>query len=137
MKTAMKSKDTVRLQTIRLIRSAFANAAIELRTDQLSDEQAMAVLKKMAKMRQESIDMFTAGGAHERAEAERSELAVMEQWLPVVASEEQVREWVQEAIAEAGKDNMGKVMGALMKNHKADVDGKMAQKIVKEELAKQ
>ena len=133
----MKSKDTVRLQTIRLIRSAFANAAIELRTDQLSDEQAIAVLKKMAKMRQESIDMFTAGGAHERAEAERSELAVMEQWLPVVASEEQVREWVQEAIAEAGTDNMGKVMGALMKNHKADVDGKMAQKIVKEELAKQ
>ena len=137
MKTAMKSKDTVRLQTIRLIRSAFANAAIDLRTDQLSDEQAMAVLKKMAKMRQESIDMFTAGGAHERAEAERSELAVIEQWLPVVASEEQVREWVQEAIAEAGTDNMGKVMGALMKNHKADVDGKMAQKIVKEELAKQ
>ena len=133
----MKSKDTVRLQTIRLIRSAFANAAIELRTDQLSDEQAIAVLKKMAKMRQESIGMFTAGGAHERAEAERSELAVMEQWLPVVASEEQVREWVQEAIAEAGTDNMGKVMGALMKNHKADVDGKMAQKIVKEELAKQ
>ena len=137
MKTAMKAKDAVRLQTIRLMRSAFANAAIELRTDQLSDEQAITVLKKMAKMRQESIDMFTEGGAHERAEAERSELAVIEQWLPVVASEEQVREWVLEAIAEAGKDNMGKVMGALMKNHKADVDGKMAQKIVKEELAKQ
>lgn len=137
MKTAMKAKDTTTLQTIRLMRSAFANAAIDLKTEQLSDEQAIAALKKMAKMRQESIEMFAAGGAADRAEAERAELAVIERWLPEAASEEQVREWVQEAMAEAGSDNMGKVMGALMKKHKADVDGKMAQKIVKEEMAKQ
>lgn len=137
MKTAMKAKDTAKLQTVRLIRSAFANAAIDLKTEKLSDEQAITVLKKMAKMRQESIEMFAEGGAEDRADAERAELAIIERWLPEAASEEQVREWVQEAIAEAGSDNMGKVMGALMKKHKADVDGKMAQQIVKEELAKQ
>jgi len=137
MKIAMKAKDTVKLQTVRLIRSAFANAAIDLKTEKLSDEQAIAVLKKMAKMRQESIDMFSEGGAEDRADAERAELSIIERWLPEAASEEQVREWVQEAIAEAGSDNMGKVMGALMKKHKADIDGKMAQKIVKEEMAKQ
>jgi uncharacterized protein YqeY len=88
----------------------------------------------MAKMRKESIDMFEKGGAMDRADAERAELKVIERWLPQTASEDQVREWVREAIAEVGRDNMGKVMGAFMKAHKADVDGGMAQKIVKEEF---
>lgn len=135
MKIAMKAKDTARLNTIRLIRSSFSNAAIDLKTEKLSDEQAQTVLKKMAKMRKESIDMFEKGGATDRADAERAELEVIERWLPSMASEEKVREWVKEAIEEAGPDNMGKVMGALMKAHKAEVDGGMAQKIVKEELA--
>lgn len=157
MKVAMKAKETAKLNTIRLIRSAFTNAAIDLKTKKLSDEQvrsdvacasdrgdcsltfsiikAQTVLKKMAKMRKESIDMFEKGGATDRADAERAELQLIERWLPSMASEEQVREWVKEAIHEAGPNNMGKVMGALMKAHKAEVDGGMAQKIVKEELA--
>jgi uncharacterized protein YqeY len=89
----------------------------------------------MAKMRKESIEMYEKGGAEERANAERQELEIIERWLPSMASEEQVREWVKAAIAEAGTDNMGKVMGALMKAHRADVDGSMAQQIVREELA--
>ena len=136
MKVAMKAKDTVKLQTIRLMRSSFANAAIELKTDKLTDDQAQTVLKKLAKMRKESIDMFDKGGATDRADAERAELAIIEQYLPEMASEETVREWVIAAIETAGPDNMGKVMGALMKEHKSEVDGAMAQKLVKEELAK-
>ena len=138
MKKAMKARDQVTLQTIRLIRTAFSNSAIDLhlKPDKLSDDQAIAALKKMAKMRKESIDMFEKNDAPDRADAERAELQVIERWLPEEASEDTVREWVQEAIAEAGTDNMGKVMGALMKKHKSEVDGKVAQKIVKEELAK-
>lgn len=136
MKTAMKAKDAVKLQTIRLMRSSFANAAIELKTDKLSDDQAQTVLKKMAKMRKESIDMFDKGGASDRADAERAELAIIQQWLPELASEDTVREWVVAAIQSAGPDNMGKVMGALMREHKGEVDGTMAQLLVKEELAK-
>lgn len=136
MKKAMKAKDAVTLQTVRMIRSAFANQAIELKTEALTDEQAQLVLKKMAKMRKESIDMFEKGGAMDRADEERAELAVVERWLPESVGEDTVREWVLEAIAEAGPDNMGKVMGALMKAHKAEIDGGVAQKIVKEELAK-
>lgn len=79
--------------------------------------------------------MFTKNGAEDRAEAERGELAVIERWLPTLADEDQTRIWVKEAIEEAGADNMGKVMGALMKAHRADIDGNLAQKIVKEELA--
>eukprot|EP00547_Thalassionema_nitzschioides_P018774 CAMPEP_0194232788 /NCGR_PEP_ID=MMETSP0158-20130606/1021_1 /TAXON_ID=33649 /ORGANISM="Thalassionema nitzschioides, Strain L26-B" /LENGTH=181 /DNA_ID=CAMNT_0038965597 /DNA_START=15 /DNA_END=557 /DNA_ORIENTATION=- len=136
MKVAMKARDTVKLGTIRLIRSAFANAQIEFKTDELTDEQAQTVLRKMAKMRQESIEMFSSGGAEDRADAERAELAIIEQWLPKLADEEQTKEWVIAAIDAVGGDNMGKVMGALMKDHKGEVDGKVAQKVVKEELAK-
>lgn len=136
MKTAMKEKDTTRLATIRLIRSAFANAAIEYKVPALNDEQAMMVLKKMAKMRQESIKMFRDGGANDRADAEQAELEIIERWLPALASEEQTRAWVKEAIQQVGADNVGKVMGALMKAHKAELDGNLAQRIVKEEIQK-
>lgn len=138
MKTAMKAKDTVRLATIRLIRSGLQNAAIEAKTDKVNDEQAIAVLKKMAKMRQESIKMFTDGGATDRAELEQAELDVIGKWLPTLADEETTRAWVLEAMEAAGdKKNMGKIMGALMRAHKADIDGNLAKEIVKEEVAKQ
>ena len=140
MKTAMKAKDTTTLATIRLIRSAFANAQIEKNTDALTDEQAINCLRKMAKMRQESIEMFKEGGAEDRAAAEQAELDVIERWLPKLADEETTRAWVLEAIETTGvagdMSKMGMVMGALMKNHKAELDGKLAQKVVKEELSK-
>jgi uncharacterized protein len=137
MKTAMKAKDTIKLAAIRLIRSAFANAAIDLKVKALNDEQAIDVLRKMAKMRTESIDMYTKVGATDRAQAEQAELEVLNQWLPSLANEEQTRLWVKEVIQQAGETvNVGKVMGALMKAHKAELDGSLAQKVVKEEVAK-
>ncbi|GKZ01057.1 hypothetical protein MPSEU_001057400 [Mayamaea pseudoterrestris] len=69
----MKAKDQIRLNTIRLIRAEFANAQIQHQVDQLSDEQAQAVLRKMSKMRADSIKMYSDNGATERAEAERAE----------------------------------------------------------------
>lgn len=137
MKKAMKAKDTTRLATLRLIRSAFANAQIEFKTDKLTDDQAVDALRKMAKMRKESIDMYEKGGAKDRAAAEQAELDILEAWLPSLADEEQTRIWVQEAMKEAGdQKNVGKVMGALMKAHKGQVDGSIAQKVVKEEISK-
>jgi uncharacterized protein len=137
MKTAMKAKDTIKLATIRLVRSAFANAAIDLKVAALNDEQAIDVLRKMSKMRTEAIDMYTKVGATDRAQAEQAELEVLNQWLPSLADEEQTRQWVLEAIQQAGETvNVGKVMGALMKAHKAELDGSLAQKVVKEEVAK-
>jgi uncharacterized protein len=103
----------------------------------------------MAKQRKDSIDSYTALGEAERAQAERDELAVMEQWLPVMANEDTLRKWIvdllqqqqqQPSVPAEGKDgsakNVGQIMGALMKEHKNVVDGKLAQRIIKEELAK-
>jgi uncharacterized protein len=138
MKIAMKAKDTTKLATIRLARAAFANAAIELKVKALNDEQAIDVLRKMSKMRTESIDMYTKVGAMDRAQAEQAELEVLNQWLPSLADEDQTRQWVLEAIQQQSGDtvNIGKVMGALMKAHKGELDGSLAQKVVKEEVAK-
>jgi uncharacterized protein len=91
----------------------------------------------MAKMRKESIDMYEKNGANDRADMERAELSVIEQYLPAAVSDDIVREWAKDAIAEVGSvDNIGKVMGAFMKKHKLDVDGTIAQRIVKEEIEK-
>ncbi len=99
--------------------------------------QAVTVLRKLAKMRQESIQMFQDGGALDRANAEREELQVIERWLPQLANEEQTTTWVLEAIETVGSvDNVGKIMGALMKLHKNELDGTLTQRIVKEQVAK-
>ena len=97
----------------------------------LSDEQAQAVLSKLAKMRKESIAMFEGGGKAEAAAAEQFELTILQEYLPTMADEATVRVWIGEAIAEACPDGadkkmMGKVMGALRKAHKGEFDGKEA-----------
>jgi hypothetical protein len=91
----------------------------------------------MAKMRQESIQMYQDGGALDRADAERAELAIIERWLPKLADEEQTTKWVVEAIDAVGSiDNVGKIMGVLMSKHKAELDGNLAQRVVKEQISK-
>ena len=99
--------------------------------------KAVTVLRKMAKMRQESIQMYQDGGALDRADAERAELAIIERWLPKLADEEQTTKWVVEAIDAVGSiDNVGKIMGVLMSKHKAELDGNLAQRVVKEQISK-
>jgi uncharacterized protein len=98
----------------------------------LDDEVAIAVLRRLAKQREESIDAFAKAGRSERAEAERAEKAVIESFLPNLADEATTRAWVQEAIAETGASSardLGRVMGAVMKTHRADVDGKLVREI--------
>ena len=101
---------------------------------------AVEVLGKIAKMRKESIEMFASAGKTEAADAEKFELAILEEYLPAMADEATVREWISAAIAEVCPDGpdrkmMGKVMGALMREHKGQFDGKVANKWVGEMLA--
>ena len=106
----------------------------------LTDEAAQAVLAKLAKMRKESIEMFADAGKVEAADKERYELAILEEYLPSMADEATVRGWIATAIEEVCPDGpdkklMGKVMGALMKSHKGEFDGKVANKWVGEMLS--
>ena len=98
------------------------------------------VLRKLANQRLESIDMYKSAKTEQgdiRAAAEADELTIINKWLPQFADESTTRSWVKEAIADAGDaPNAGKVTGALMKKHKGLIDGKLAQKLVKEILVK-
>lgn len=139
MKTAMKAKAAQELSTVRLILAAFTNAQKETGIETLEDEECINVLTKLAKMRKESIEMYTKAGAADKAESEKFELALIEEYLPTLADEATVRGWIQAAIAEVcpdgpDKKQMGKVMGALNKAHKGEFDNKEAGVWVKEML---
>ena len=130
VKAAMKARDKVLTSTLRLIKTALAAGAKDEGLDALGDDAAVKVLRKMAKMRQESIAMYRDAGESgaERLAAEEAELAVIEQWLPALADEATTRKWIQALIdaADGAPLNPGKMMGALMKDHREEIDGKLA-----------
>jgi hypothetical protein len=138
LKAAMKAKDARRLATLRSMRTAFLNEMKKDGSDSVSDEVCEGLVRKLAKQRKESIEAFDQAGRDEMADAERAELVVLEEFLPQLADASQTRVWVEEAIATTGASGakeMGKVMGALMKAHKADIDGNVARGIVQELLS--
>jgi len=138
MKDAMRAKDAVRLATLRSMRTAFLNEMKKDGAETVSDEVCEGLLRKLEKQRKESIEAFEKGGREEMAAAERAELAILQEFLPQLADEAQTRAWVEEAIAQSGAEgprDMGKAMGALMKAHKADIDGNLARGIVQELLS--
>lgn len=94
----------------------------------------------MVKTRQESIATYEKTNATDRVEAEKAEVDIIQQWLPVTADAVQTRSWVLEVLKRHGAadspPHAGKVMGELMKEHKSVLDGKLAKTIVQDEIAK-
>jgi uncharacterized protein YqeY len=137
LKDAMKAKDAARLGALRNIRAAFLVEMKKDGSETLDDATSIAVLRRLGKQRQESIDAFTQANRPERVAEEQAELRVIEEFLPRLADEATTRAWVREAIAASGASSakeLGKVMGALMKAHKGDVDGDLARKLAAELL---
>ena len=137
LKQAMRAQDRPRLAALRNIRAAFLNAMKEDGSETLADEACVGVLRRLAKQRAESIEAFETGGRPEMAAAERAELALIESFLPRLADEDTTRAWVREAIAAAGATSpkeLGRVMGALMKAHKDQIDGALARRLAAELL---
>jgi uncharacterized protein YqeY len=135
---AMKAREAERVAALRGIRAAFLNEMKKDNAKTLSDEVSIEVLRRLAKQRRESIEAFAAAGRSDRADAERAELAVIEEFLPRLADEETTRAWVREAIAATGAGapgDVGKVMAAVMKAHKGAVDGQLARRLAQELLA--
>jgi len=137
IKDAMRARDADRLSALRNIRAALLNKAKEDGSQTVPDDQSIEVLRRLAKQRRESIEAFEGAGRPEQAAAERAELGIIEAWLPSLADEAQTREWVEEAIAATGASSprdVGRVMGAVMKAHKGDVDGALTKRLAAEAL---
>ena len=137
MTSALRGKQSERLAALRNIRAALL---VEMKKDNsktLADELSVGVLRRLEKQRRESIEAFEQAGRGDRAAAELAELAVVQEFLPKLADEAKTRAWVEEAIAATGASrpgDVGKVMGAVMKAHKGDLDGNLARKLASELL---
>lgn len=138
MKTAMRDGDAHRRDTLRMALAAVQNAAKDKR-DELTDEEALAVLTKQVKSRRESIKAYEDAGRDDLAARERAEIDVLAPYLPEQLSEDELRALVEEAIASTGASSpkdMGRVMGALMPGTKGRADGKLVSSLVNQALAK-
>lgn len=138
LKAAMKARDAHRVAALRQMRTAFLNEMKKDGADSLSDEACVAALRRLEKQRKESIEAFAGAGREAQAAAERAELEVIQQFLPRRADEARTREWVEAAITETGASgprDMGRVMGALMRDHREEIDGNLARQLVQSLLA--
>lgn len=137
LKQSMRDKDAVRTSGIRNMRAALLLAMKEDGAATLSDDKAQDVLRRLAKQRQESVDAYRAAGREDLVAPELVELQLIESYLPRLADEATTRAWLLEAIqatGAVGAKDKGKVMGALMKAHRAELDGKLANLLVTELL---
>ena len=136
MKEAMKARDKVRLNTVRMIKSALMNEKIKAGHD-LTSEEELTVLSREKKQREESIDEFTKADRKDLADETKQELAIVESYLPKQMTEEELNQAVSSAIAEVnaqGKSDFGKVMKVLMPKIKGKADGKAASNAVRKQL---
>lgn len=137
IKSAMVSKDTLKLNTLRFLNAQIKNKEIDSRPTPITSDDIMAVLKKLVKQRKESIEQFAAAGRHDLVDAESAELKILETYLPAQMSRTQIEALVIEVIAATGAKTI-KDMGTVMKETQArsggSADGKMISEIIKSKL---
>ncbi len=136
LKTAMKAKEKVKVETIRMVRAQLKNFQIAKR-DELTEEDEISVVINAAKMRKEALELYEKSDRQDLIDRERQELEIISAYLPAQLSKEEVDRVVLKVIQEVGASSpqdMGKVMGAAMKELRGKADGKMVQEIVREKL---
>lgn len=140
IKGAMKSKDKIRLETVRSIKKVILEKEVSVRPqgqEVLTEEQEIEVLTQQAKQRRDSIEQYQQAGRADLAEKEAQELLIIEEYLPKQLSDEEVRAVVDQIVAQVGATSpkdMGKVMGPVMQQLKGKADGKKIQELVKVKL---
>lgn len=125
----MKEKNTVKLNTLRSLSAAFTNELVAQRQapdSPVSDELALKVIRRIVKQHKDSIEQFTAGGRTDLVESEQAELSFLEPYLPALLSKEAILPIAQAKKDELGitdKSNIGKLLGAVMKEVGTTADG--------------
>jgi uncharacterized protein YqeY len=137
MKDAMRAKDSLTLNAIRMVKTAIKNKEIELIT-QLDDQGVIGVMSTLAKQRKESAVAFREGNRLELAEKEEKELQVILDFLPQQLDEAEIKAIIEEVVAEVGATtakDMGKVMKVLTPKMTGRADGRLVSELVKARLA--
>ena len=139
LKTAMKSGDKLRLETLRTLRAALMEREIEKRGGGpgMTPDDEVGVLTSAAKKRKESIESFAKGGRQDLVDQETKELEIIREYLPKQLTPEEVEQVITTVMEETGSStaaDFGKVMPAVMKQLKGKVDGRLVQELVKKKL---
>ncbi len=138
IKDAMRSKDSLKLSTLRFLHSAIKNREIELRPNPMTDDESMGVIKKLVKQRKESIEQYKAGNRQDLVDQEAAELKILETYLPAQMSKEQVEKLVAEVIASTGAKtvkDMGPVMKEVLAKSGGAADNKLVSELVRSKLS--
>ncbi len=138
LKSAMKSGDKIRLETVRMLRAQileFEKSGIDRK---MNDDDEMKILLSAVKKRKESIEVYEKAGRKELVDQESKELEIIQEYLPKQLTKEEAEVIVTKIIADLGVTSakeMGKVMPAVMKELKGKIDGKIISEIVKQKLS--
>lgn len=139
VKDALRAKDTIRLNVLRGLLSAFTNEAVSKRRkpdEELSDEETLTVIGRAVKQRKDSIEQFEKGGRADLAEVEKSELSILETYLPAQMSRDEIMAYVKTKIASTPTFQSGSrpsasgFMGIIMKELKGKADGTLVKEII-------
>jgi len=129
MTAAMKARDQLRVDTLRGALSSFTNELVtkgRKPTEELTDDEAIVVLKRLAKQRKDSAEQFEKGGRAELAAKEKTELSIIESYLPATATREEIEKVARTKKEELGvteASGIGKLTGAVMKEFAGRADG--------------
>lgn len=137
VKTAMRDKDSLKLNTLRFLQSAIKNREIELRPNPINGDEVMAVVKKLVKQRKESIEQYVAGGRQDLADQEAAELKILEAYLPAQMGRDQIEKLVVDVIQALGAKTvkeMGPVMKEVLARSGGAADNKTVSEIVRAKL---
>jgi len=137
MKEALRSKDSIRLNTIRSLISATKNQEIDLRRE-LQDEEVLSLITREVKKRKEASSLYKQGGRTDLMEKEDQEQLILQAYLPEQVSEEVLRKRIQEVIEETGADGMkdfGKIMKVLVPEFKGKADNALIKDLAGEFLS--
>ena len=138
IKTAMKEKDKVALDSLRAVKSQILLLKTEAKGADVSAEQEIAILQRMIKQRKDSFEQFVAQGRNDLAEVEEAQMKVIEKYLPAQLSPAELEAEMKKIIAEAGAETMkdlGKVMGIASKEFAGKSDGKSISEMAKKLLS--
>jgi hypothetical protein len=137
LKIAMKSGDSVRLNTVRAIRTKIIELSKRGTGSAITPEDELTILLGEVKKRKEAIEMYQKGGRADLADQEQRELEIINEYLPKQLSREEAVEIVKKIMNEVGAvtaKDFGKIMPLAMKELKGKVDGKVVQELVKQQL---
>ena len=136
MYVAMKSGDKIKTNILRTLLSTLKEKQIEKKED-INEEEYLSIIKRLVKQLKESADAYQKAGRSELYEKEVSELDILKEYLPEILSEQQTLDLVKEVIGETSANSlseMGKVMSLIMQKSNGKVDGKIANRLVRELL---